>query len=614
MDEQLRKYSQTVRRLLEARNDADNLAVFDLDLIDLQIYNHDNWNGGIDFYELKIPVSPALYQELKESGKIERIEKTLIEAYKETVPTENIVVDNVRIYPDAGIDIDERKPKISANQIPFYMYETPKPYHITAPDTIPERVPSFMLLSNTWDDYGVRTNYGLNYYDEDGKCHHIGCVKIIKNQYSGPLVTRNELKGSFTDIGDDYCSLGQESIYYYRMKKLFPKTYKDILLSLRDCAIYPEIEPVFRDLPQFRSLIRTNEAERILREEKFRLNGQNAKNRYVFDYNFKPKYADEAVKFPLHFNQDEHRPHRIYVIIGENGVGKTQFISSLPMAIYKQQSAHFEPHIPIFSKIIAISNCPYDSFEIPVSNREFGYVYCGISKKHKGVKTIISDKELKSGLTDALKCIRARGATMVKNIKAILSNLFSDEELGMLFVEDDNGLSLKLNDVYALCDRLSSGQNALLYQFCNVVAHIRYDSIILFDEPETHMHPNAITMIMAALHKLLKEFQSYCIIVTHSPLVVREVMSDCVYVMRRERNQADLTKIGIESFGADTSVIIDEVFENRDTNMPYRTRVKEMCDKGMSYEEIVRHLEGNEVPLSLHLLLYIKAQTKKPAG
>ena len=613
MDKDLRRYAETVRKLLEAKNDIVCLEVFDLNLIEIENYNHDNWNGGIDFYEAKIPVYPSKYQELKDGGKIELIEKTLAEAFKETIPTESIVVDSFRIFPDASLEYGERLLRTSNNKIPFYLYKVDDPYKRSAPETIPEIVPSFMLLSNTWDDYGVKTRYGLNYYDENKKCTHIGYVKIIRNTYPNPnvLITRNVLNTHFTDIGDDFCSLGQETCYYDTLKSLFPESYRDILLCLRDCAVYPDIEPFFRGLPQFRSLIRTNEAERILREEKFRLTGQDIKTRYNFDYIFKPKYADEFLKIPLHFSQSGHRARRIYAIIGENGVGKTQLISSLPMAIYKHDESHFYPHIPIFSKIIAISNCPYDSFEIPVSNQEFGYVYCGISRKRNGIKTIITDQELKYGLSRALKFIRARGANMVSIIRKILSNLLSDEEMEMLFTEDEKGLSIKLNEVNSLCDRLSSGQNALLYQFCNVVAHIRYDSIVLFDEPETHMHPNAITMIMAALCQLLQEFESYCVIVTHSPLVVREIMSDGVYVMRRDGDMADLSKIGIESFGADTSVIIDEVFENKDANMPYKMKVKEMAKAGCTYDEVVSKLESAEVPLSLHLLLYIKAQTTK---
>lgn len=618
MEDFLRKYAETVRKLLEAQNNRDCLEVFDLNLIEIDSYNHDNWNGGIDFYEVKIPVYPTKFQELKEEGKIEEIEKDLSEAFKEAIPTESIVVDGFRIFPDASLEYEERQFRTSTNKIPFYLYYVEDPYLRSSPQTVPKTVPSFMLLSNTWDDYGSKTRYGLNYYDEQKRCHHIGYVKIIRRYYpdGNRLVTRDVLKGTFTDIGDDYCSLGQETSYYDTIKELFPDTYRDILLCLRDCAIYQDIEPMFRGLPQFRSLIRTNEAERILREEKFRLTGQNIKTRYVFDYIFKPKYApdtDEPMKIKFQFSQTGNKANRIYAIIGENGVGKTQFISTLPMAIYKKDDEHFYPHIPIFSKIIAISNCPYDSFETPVSNQEFGYVYCGISKKKNGMKTIITDQELKYGLSRALKFIRARGSKMIIKIRKILSNLFTEDELAMLFSNDEKGLTIKLNEVNELCDRLSSGQNALLYQFCNVVAHIRYDSIILFDEPETHMHPNAITMIMAALHQLLEEFESYCIIVTHSPLVIREVMSDCVYVMTREQNHADFSKIGIESFGADTSVIIDEVFGNREAKMPYKRKIMEMVSYGMTYDNIVCELESDNVPLSLHLLLYIRTLTETSA-
>ena len=612
MEEFLLRYCETVRKLLEAKNDRDSLEVFNIDLIEIDIYNHDNWNGGIDFYEVRIPVYPSKYLELKDTEKLEQIEKTLADAFKETIPTESVVVDVFRIYPDASLEYEERQQRVSNNKIPFYIYNVDDPYQTSMPTTIPDTVPSFMLLSNTWDDYGAKTKYGLSYYDEHKRCHYLGVLKIVKKSdgENENWVTREVLTGMFTDIGDDYCSLGQETIYYDNIKSLFPETYRDILLCLRDCALYPDIETLFRGKGVFRSLIRSNDAERILREEKFRITGQDIKTRYVFDYLFKPKYANEPLRIPLHFSQTGHRPNRIYAIIGENGVGKTQFISTLPMAIYKKENDRFYPHIPIFSKIIAISNCPYDSFEIPVSNQDFGYVYCGISKKKHGVKTIITDQELKHGLTNALRFIRARGEKMITKIRKILSNLFTDEELDMLFTEDEKGLGIRLDKVDELCERLSSGQNAMLYQFCNVVAHIRLDSIILFDEPETHMHPNAITMIMAALHQLLEEFESYCIIVTHSPLVIREVLSDCVYVMKREEKYASFSKIGIESFGADTSVIIDEVFGNKDTKMPYKLKIQDMAHY-MSYEKIVEALESDNVPLSLHLLLYIRSITTK---
>ena len=39
-----------------------------------------------------------------------------------------------------------------------------------------------------------------------------------------------------------------------------------------------------------------------------------------------------------------------------------------------------------------------------------------------------------------------------------------------------------------IVDYMSSGESSLLFIFCNIVANIRYDSLILFDEPETHLH------------------------------------------------------------------------------------------------------------------------------
>ena len=138
MEDFLRGYAETVRRLLEARRETDCLEVFDLSIISMDVYNHDNWNGGIDFYEVRIPVYPSVYQRLKDDGKLEHIESTLAEAFKESIPTESVVVDNFRIYPDASLEYDERLLRTANNKIPFYLYEVNNPYQVAISSTIPE--------------------------------------------------------------------------------------------------------------------------------------------------------------------------------------------------------------------------------------------------------------------------------------------------------------------------------------------------------------------------------------------------------------------------------------------------------------------------------------------
>ena len=64
---------------------------------------------------------------------------------------------------------------------------------------------------------------------------------------------------------------------------------------------------------------------------------------------------------------------------------------------------------------------------------------------------------------------------------------------------------------------MSSGERILLYNIFNILAKISFNSLIFFDEPETHLHPNAITELIAGLMFILETFQSFAIIATHSP-------------------------------------------------------------------------------------------------
>ena len=50
-----------------------------------------------------------------------------------------------------------------------------------------------------------------------------------------------------------------------------------------------------------------------------------------------------------------------------------------------------------------------------------------------------------------------------------------------------------------ILNELSSGQNSILSVFANVFAEIRFNSLLLMDEPETHLHPQAISKLMKYL-------------------------------------------------------------------------------------------------------------------
>lgn len=99
-DDVLKPYYKTIRSLLKLRNEKDILHIFREENMECVWYNHDNWNGGIDFYQLQINVSPFLYDKLNQ----EDVHKKLLELFKQVIPTESIVVDGVNIVPDVSVD------------------------------------------------------------------------------------------------------------------------------------------------------------------------------------------------------------------------------------------------------------------------------------------------------------------------------------------------------------------------------------------------------------------------------------------------------------------------------------------------------------------------------
>lgn len=504
-----------------------------------------------------------------------------------------------------------------SNAITFFVDKSPSGYsHKISSHKKPTQYPAFVLVADGWDDFGVESTFDLFYYADITNITHIGSVKIIhKTEMTYSEMEGNRYKSKiylpdkFEVLSNEFCSLGQRQEYYSEIKRLFPLNYKSIFWALQDCAIFSEIEDNYLKHKQFNSLIRENEVEQLLRQEKYIIEGQNVKYRYQFSYDFTPKYTtDDTISIDFKFDKEGLLANRIYAVIGENGVGKTQLITTLPLDIANKKSELFSPHIPIFSKIIAVSNSFYDNFSIPKPTASFNYVYCGLSKLVKGEKEILTPLAMKQRLHKACKEIQKK--ERIKSLKKILDNILNEDIINELFKietkEDIEVITFQYDNITPICNKISSGQSTLMYIFCDIVSNIRYDSLLLFDEPETHLHPNAITALMTAIYELLEEYQSYSIISTHSPLIIRELLSRSVYIMERNVNYPSIKKIGLESFGENLTTLTEEIFGNKEVPKFYKKKIKELIREDYSYDEIVKLLGTNDIPLSLNLTIFIK--------
>jgi hypothetical protein len=127
------------------------------------------------------------------------------------------------------------------------------------PQSSPE--PLVALVENNWDDYGYQTTFAAIVVAESGSVD-LGSVKILRvNQHLGPT----PIERKFTQLSEDYCSLGQTQSYYELLKSLGDNICSDVLVGLRDAATNANILTEFEHLEGFKnSLVRNSTARRVL--------------------------------------------------------------------------------------------------------------------------------------------------------------------------------------------------------------------------------------------------------------------------------------------------------------------------------------------------------------
>lgn len=132
----------------------------------------------------------------------------------------------------------------------------------------------------------------------------------------------------------------------------------------------------------------------------------------------------------------------------------------------------------------------------------------------------------------------------------------------------------------------SSGQYILLCTMTEVIATIEKESLLLFDEPELHLHPNAVANTLRMLYRLLEEFDSYAIFATHSPLIVQEIPSRYVQILSRVDNVLMVRRPTLECFGENVTNITNDIFDVNGSESNYKTILKKLSTK-MSFDDVV---------------------------
>jgi ABC-type multidrug transport system ATPase subunit len=467
----------------------------------------------------------------------------------------------------------------------------------------------FALTKDNWDDFGHKVQFQLAYIDEDQHETRVGAVKILQSheRASGAfeVATRTTLPDRFKELGENFISLGQEDGYYKILHRLVGSRAVDVLIALRDIAWRPELSHPYEPTSAFRNaMMREGGSLRARRFGRAWVLGEKTIEKPDFEYECQFDGADGPIHMALKFDGEDLVPGRVVGIIGRNAVGKTRALAQLAEDLahvarksaegIAERNSRFPAGRPLFTRIIAISYSAFDRFRRPSKSGPSSYVYCGI-RSEKGTLSRIALGEAYLKNRQRIKALD-REDEWAKYIEQILGEHGVD-------LSSDGDVSSSASEG-SLLAHLSSGQAILCHFTTALLSWIQPNTLVLFDEPETHLHPNGVGSLFLILSKILKTYDSFAVIATHSPVVLQEIPAKRVLMFRRSGNSTVAEALGLESFGESVTELTRHVFETVEIESLYKRTLKKLASRESLKEAMARFPNG----LGLNAQAYLLAQ------
>lgn len=457
---------------------------------------------------------------------------------------------------------------------------------------VTNRFPHAVLVQDNWDDYGYKTTFQVTLHLSADESYDLGSIKIIEQGRTSGYTKMP--KRPFTELPAGHASLGADLDYYETIYKLGRDVFEPYFRGLRDVAFNDEIKANVEDSEAYKvSLMRFSGAKRTIIDAARLLSSSTLpiKRRSAgFKVKFKTRLARDSSSFKIDFDfQRRGRlPNRINALIGYNGTGKTRLLSNLAIVasgygygtkrdLLDNAAGRFVGSAPPFKTVVVVSYSAFDTFVIPghteqekerlqESGEIFGYVYCGLRElsgddgpNGEQAYRLRTPAEIEAEFLSALA--RVREADRLEGLLEVLKPLLRDpsfQRIGLTqFYANKND-----EELGELFRGLSSGHKVVLKIVVELTAHISGSepTLVLIDEPETHLHPPLLAAFLKSVRACLEAFDGYAIIATHSPVVLQETPSKFVRVLRRAADQNSVVAPSLETFAESIGVITQQIF------------------------------------------------------
>lgn len=470
----------------------------------------------------------------------------------------------------------------------------------------PKSYPCFVLNFNyDWNDYGYSNWYALFFFHSEEDYRLIGELKLMTSEDGDAY---QYIENGFSYLPDNFCSIGLDISYYENLHAMFGTDgAKNVLTALRDSAVNVEINQQFLDNSEYNtSLMRDLSYNKIMKEARSVINGASLENLFSFTYHFTTDYDKSVdVNWNVVFKYKAKPWERYVGVIGENGLGKTQLLRSLVDDLYNKKDKFL--FCPSFSSVIAIHSTPFDAYdEVQSTDDTMPYHSFSIEQDRNQVLPMMSlalSKILHRGLINRESLV----GLFLKELYMIVGSEWVDRIIYKVMDEDENYEKwlFSAEQLSECLKVLSSGQLHLFMLLSHVFANANLNTLFLLDEPEVHLHPKAIMDFLDIFGKILLVFDSYAIIATHSPLVIREMIGHNVYLMQRMNDGAfSMSSLPYETFGENISSLYSKIFGYDESNSLFTKAVRKFAEKGVSFEEISHFMsDGNGLSLNASMII-----------
>lgn len=480
--------------------------------------------------------------------------------------------------------------------------------------------PGVHLVSDNWNDFGYQTLFTLYFVDESKNKSEIGQVKIGMSIDKTSTTIPEEFQG----LDETYFSIGQSRDYYENLNILGSDIRDSILKGMNDIA---GDMTLFDEVSQYEvtttSLLRGIKVFTV--KNQFHRIAKGGVPLTPYQFSYRHTYNDYSVVFDFEVKPDSMPPTNIHALIGSNGVGKTTIINGMIDSLLNNSETDDDSPTfadkdncfynsltsdssELFANTLFISFSAFDNtvhFRDRIDEKNgMPYSYIGI----KDSEIIKQDEEANNDDSNEKYISKSRETLInefIQSIKVIdettdLRKVHkwrkSIEMLESDVVFKSFGLRKlnlkKLDDLRKVFDDLSSGHKIILLTITKLIEKVDEKSLVILDEPESHLHPPLLSAFIRALSNILISQNGVAIIATHSPVILQELPRSCVSIIKRTSKSCSVNRPEIETFGENVGTLTREVFGLEVTYSGFHRILEELVEEGHDYEEILEKFNG----------------------